>query len=139
MTNTPDTDCHTLAELFEKACLTYGNRQCIGTREFFREEDEPQPNGKVFKKVRQQKYAGLIGSCLILLIWHCLIQNILGDYEWKTYNQVFEEVKSLGRGLSATGLSPSQSVLIFAETRADWMVAAQACFRQNFPGLCIEF
>ena len=33
--------------------MKYGNEQCLGTRQFFREEDEVQPNGKVFKKVSQ--------------------------------------------------------------------------------------
>lgn len=52
ITNTPNSDCHTLPELFEKAALKYKDDACVGTREFFREEDEVQPNGKVFKKVR---------------------------------------------------------------------------------------
>ncbi|KAF6040391.1 ACSL3 [Bugula neritina] len=108
LTTTPDADCHTLPELFEKACMKYADQPCVGTRQFFREEDEVQPNGKVFKKC------------------------ILGEYEWKTYAEVMEEVKGLGRGLSLSGMSPSMSILIFAETRADWMIAAQACFRQNF-------
>ena len=43
-------------------------------------------------------------------------------------------VKGLGRGLAKTGMAPSNYILIFAETRADWMVAAQACFRQNYAG-----
>lgn len=52
ISSTPDSDCETLAELFEKAATRYKDEPCVGTREFFREEDEEQPNGKVFKKVR---------------------------------------------------------------------------------------
>lgn len=51
ISNTPDSSCHTLPELFEKAAIRYKDDACLGTREFFREEDEVQPNGKVFKKV----------------------------------------------------------------------------------------
>lgn len=63
-----------------------------------------------------------------------LLQCILGEYEWESYSDVLEDVKGLGRGLALTGMSPSMFILIFAETRADWMIAAQACFRQNFAG-----
>lgn len=58
----------------------------------------------------------------------------MGEYEWKTYGEVLQEVKEFGRGLTETGMSPTKLILIFAETRADWMIAAQACFRQNFTG-----
>ncbi|XP_067949293.1 long-chain-fatty-acid--CoA ligase 4-like [Watersipora subatra] len=109
LTTTPDADCQTLAELFEKSVLKYGEQPCLGTRQFFREEDELQPNGKVFKK------------------------SILGEYDWTSYNEVMQDVKNFGRGLALSGLSPTMYVLIFAETRADWIIAAQACFRQNFP------
>jgi len=65
---------------------------------------------------------------------HLLLQFILGDYEFKTFGRVFEEALALGRGLATTGMVPRRNILIFAETRADWIVAALACFRQNFPG-----
>ena len=40
----------------------------------------------------------------------------------------------MGRGLAASGMSPAKNILIFAETRADWIIAALACFRQNYTG-----
>lgn len=79
-----------------------------------------------------QEFNDFYSECFVL-------QSILGDYEWKTYGEVFDEVKYLGRGLAAAGMTPSKHVLIFAETRADWMIAAQACFRQNFQGIAIIY
>lgn len=42
----------TLDKMFEYAASRFPKRDCLGTREVLSEEDELQPNGKVFKKVR---------------------------------------------------------------------------------------
>lgn len=42
----------TLDKMFEYAAMRFPQRDCLGTREVLSEEDELQPNGKVFKKVR---------------------------------------------------------------------------------------
>lgn len=42
----------TLDKMFKFAARRFPNRDCLGTREVLSEEDELQPNGKVFKKVR---------------------------------------------------------------------------------------
>lgn len=41
----------TMAKLLEFVNKRYPNKRCLGTREIFGEEDEAQPNGRVFKKV----------------------------------------------------------------------------------------
>jgi len=61
-------------------------------------------------------------------------QLMLGQYHWMNFDEVNQRVDSFGQGLMALGLQPRQYVLIFAETRAEWMVAVQAAFRYNFPG-----
>ncbi len=64
------------------------------------------------------------------------LQAILANhYEWLTYDEVNEKAVSLGSGLQALGQQPRKNICIFAETKADWMIAAQACFKYNFPGL----
>ena len=83
----------------------------MGTRELLSEEDEMQPNGRVFKKV------------------------ILGNYEWMTYNEAYDNVKRISSGLNAIGIQPKEFVIIFAETKAEWMLGAQACFMRNYPGM----
>ena len=42
----------TLPDCFERVCDVYPDRRALGTRELLSEMDEKQPNGKVFKKVR---------------------------------------------------------------------------------------
>lgn len=51
----------TLDKMFEYAATLFPQRDCLGTREVLSEEDELQPNGKIFKKVRDiqfKKYTG---------------------------------------------------------------------------------
>ncbi|NWJ03643.1 ACSL4 ligase, partial [Crypturellus undulatus] len=105
--NIPGAD--TLDKLFDHALARFGKKDCLGTREILSEENEMQPNGKVFKKL------------------------ILGTYKWLSYEEVNQKVNHLGSGLAALGLTPRSTVVIFCETRAEWMIAALACFKYNFP------
>lgn len=43
--------------------------------------------------------------------------------------------ENFGRGLRAQGHQPHENIIIFAETRVEWMVAAMGCFKQSIP-LC---
>lgn len=45
----------TLDKVFEYAATRFPHRDCLGTREVISEEDERQSNGKVFKKVQNDK------------------------------------------------------------------------------------
>ncbi|NXA95096.1 ACSL4 ligase, partial [Melanocharis versteri] len=105
--NIPGAD--TLDKLFDDALAKFGKKDCLGTREILSEENEMQPNGKVFKKL------------------------ILGTYRWLSYEEVNEKMTRLGNGLTALGLSPKSTVVIFCETRAEWMIVALTCFKYNFP------
>lgn len=42
----------TLDKLFDHAVSKFGKKESLGTREILSEENEMQPNGKVFKKVK---------------------------------------------------------------------------------------
>ncbi|XP_077415263.1 long-chain-fatty-acid--CoA ligase 3b isoform X2 [Vanacampus margaritifer] len=99
----------TLDKVFEYAAKRFPRRDCLGTREVLSEEDELQPNGKVFKKV------------------------ILGNYNWLSYDETYQAARMFGSGLAALGQKPQRNIAIFCETRAEWIVAAQACFMYNFP------
>ncbi|KAG9343144.1 hypothetical protein JZ751_014116 [Albula glossodonta] len=101
--------CDTLDKVFEYAARRFPRRHCLGTREVISEEDEPQPNGKVFKKV------------------------ILGEYQWLSYEEAYQAAVRFGSGLAALGQRPQYNIAIFCETRAEWIIAAQACFMNNFP------
>ena len=63
---------------------------------------------------------------LIFIIFRKLI---LGDYRWMTYEDADQLADNVGRGLRVLGLTPNKPICIFADTRAEWLVTAQACFR----------
>ncbi|XP_061574754.1 long-chain-fatty-acid--CoA ligase 3a [Cololabis saira] len=99
----------TLDKMFEYAATRFPDKDCLGTREVISEEDERQSNGKVFKKV------------------------VLGEYQWLSYKEALTAAVQLGSGLAALGQRPKTNIAIFCETRAEWLIAAQACFAYNFP------
>ncbi|KAG7464958.1 hypothetical protein MATL_G00171120 [Megalops atlanticus] len=99
----------TLDKLFDHAVKRFGEADCLGTRDVLSTENETQPSGKVFKKL------------------------ILGKYRWMSYQDVDVAVSEFGSGLAALGQQPRSTIAIFCETRAEWMITAQACFRRNFP------
>uniref|UniRef100_A0A674B0C9 long-chain-fatty-acid--CoA ligase n=1 Tax=Salmo trutta TaxID=8032 RepID=A0A674B0C9_SALTR len=99
----------TLDKVMDYGAARFPERNCLGTREVLSEEDELQPNGKVFKKV------------------------ILGEYQWMSYEETHQAAVCFGSGLAALGQRPQCNIAIFCETRAEWMIAAQACFIYNFP------
>ncbi|TRY89735.1 hypothetical protein DNTS_027612 [Danionella cerebrum] len=99
----------TLDKLFDHAVKKFGQEPCLGSREVLSEEEEQQSNGKIFKKL------------------------VLGDYSWMNYDAVSQAVEAFGSGLAALGQKPQQTIAIFCETRPEWMITAQTCFRRNFP------
>lgn len=103
----------TLDVLFRHSVEQHGDRGCMGTRELLSEEDEVQPNGRIFKKV------------------------ILGEYKWLSYNEAYDHARRISSGIKALGVETGEFVVIFAETKAEWMLSAQACFMRNFPVVTI--
>ncbi|XP_050309994.1 long-chain-fatty-acid--CoA ligase 4 isoform X6 [Anthonomus grandis grandis] len=99
----------TMVKLLEFVANKYPNKRCLGTREILGEEDEKQSNGRIFKKFN------------------------MGEYRWKTFSEVNMLASNLGKGLRELGCKPRENVVIFAETRAEWMIAAHGLFKQNIP------
>lgn len=99
----------TLEKVFNYVAKTYTSKRCLGTRQILSEEDEVQQNGRVFKKYN------------------------LGDYKWKTFTEAERTAANFGRGLRELGQKPRENIVIFAETRAEWMIAAHGCFKQAMP------
>jgi len=104
-----DAGVDTMAKCFKFGLDKHTHKSCLGTRELLDEQDETQPNGKVFKK------------------WK------LGDYRWNSYVDVDIQSTNFGKGLRELGQLYKQNICIFADTKTEWMVAAQACFKQTFP------
>lgn len=99
----------TMVKMFDFVSRKYPNKRCLGTRQILAEDDEVQPNGRVFKKYN------------------------MGDYKWKTFSEVNVLASNFGKGLRELGNRPGENMVIFAETRAEWMIAAHGLFKQNIP------
>ncbi|XP_069684265.1 fatty acid CoA ligase Acsl3-like isoform X1 [Periplaneta americana] len=99
----------TMEKMLHYVAKLHKDKRCLGTREIIAEEDEIQPNKRVFKKY------------------------VMGEYKWKTFQEVEGLAASFGRGLRLLGQVPRANVVIFAETRAEWLVAAHGCFKQSIP------
>ncbi|KAI6193899.1 AMP-binding domain-containing protein [Aphelenchoides besseyi] len=109
--NNPN-DFSSLGDLWDKGVTKYANNRCMGTRELI-EGEEKQQKGKTFQ------------------------QLTLGDYEFHTFEEVDERVKALAFGLKTFELKKGDYVVIFAETRADWMQTALACFKSGYPVITV--
>jgi long-chain acyl-CoA synthetase len=103
----------TLEKMFNFVTKIHQTKRCLGTRQILSEQDEMQANGRVFKKYQ------------------------MGDYRWTNYIETERMAAAFGRGLRELGNVPKKNVVIFAETRAEWMVSAHGCFKQNIPVVTI--
>ncbi|XP_020110307.1 long chain acyl-CoA synthetase 9, chloroplastic-like [Ananas comosus] len=97
----------TLAELFEMCCTRYAHTPLFGSRKLISREIEVNSEGKSFEKLH------------------------LGDYEWLSYGEAFNVVCHFASGLVQIGHGKDERVAIFAETRAEWQIALQGCFRRS--------
>uniref|UniRef100_A0A0E0R4Q5 4-coumarate--CoA ligase n=1 Tax=Oryza rufipogon TaxID=4529 RepID=A0A0E0R4Q5_ORYRU len=103
----------TLAELFEQSCEQYVYMPLLGTRKLISREMEAARDGRSFEKLH------------------------LGQYEWKSYADAFKTVCNFSSGLVRIGHLRDERVAIFADTRAEWQIALQACFRQSITVVTI--
>lgn len=95
-----------IGELFSKCFQLYGEKRCYGLREVFGEEDQKQLNGKVFKKL------------------------ILSDeYKWLSFYEANQRIDDIAQGFLSNGIKSGDKVIVFAETRMEWILSAQALFR----------
>jgi len=100
----------TLVKLFDLSSRDpqKSSRPQLGTRQIVRMEEEKNPKtGKVFTKL------------------------VLGDYQWISLKQVNANSKNFGLGLRALDVPARSKVAIYADTRAEWLVAARGCFQHS--------
>jgi len=97
----------TMDKVFDYVSKTYGAKDGLGTREILKEEEEKQPNGKIFKKF------------------------VLGKFIWRSFEDFASEATIVSQALRNLGLNPRDKVAILAETRAEWILTAYACFKNN--------
>ncbi|KAL3125352.1 hypothetical protein niasHT_000942 [Heterodera trifolii] len=102
-------DCPTLGKIWDKAAQLHCGHNCMGTRDILNVIEEQQPDGKAFQKLA------------------------LGKYNWMNYEHVDEVIVEVASGLSNLGIVQGQKVVIFSETRKEWMISAIACFKLGLP------
>lgn len=113
LVETPWDGADTLAALFEQACKMHASQKLLGTRCIIKKELEPSSDGRSFEKLT------------------------LGNYAWLSYSDAFEQSCNFASGIVALGHQKGERCAIFAETRADWFIALQGCFRHNFSVVTI--
>lgn len=97
-------------EIARQAAARGPDVNMLGYREILAVEEEKQSNGKVLKKLRMRN-----------------------EYTWITYRQMIERVDRMANGLLSIGLKSNDSIVIFAETRPEWLISAVACFKIKAP------
>ena len=95
-----------IPELYQNAMKHHSSKKCYGFRQVFGEEEEKQPNGKVFRKM------------------------VLNDkYTWVTFKETDQKITELAAGLSSKGIKQGDRVVLFAETRPEWILSLHAALR----------
>ncbi|XP_078171188.1 long chain acyl-CoA synthetase 8-like isoform X2 [Carex rostrata] len=97
----------TLASLFEQACEKFSEHPYLGTRRLISREVIESNDGRKFEKLH------------------------LGEYEWENYGAVFSRVCNFASGVVQMGHDLDSHLAIFSDTRAEWLIASQGCFRQS--------
>ncbi|AQK57134.1 Long chain acyl-CoA synthetase 8 [Zea mays] len=103
----------TMSALFEMASKKYSRQRCLGTRKLIKREFMESSDGRKFEKLH------------------------LGEYEWDTYTEAFNRACNFSSGLIKMGHDLDSHAAIFSDTRAEWIIAAQGCFRQNLTVVTI--
>jgi len=95
-------------QVIEAAAKKFGPKRCAGQRKLIKVH-KVEENGRMFEKY-----------------------ELANHYDWITYDQYFERVKAVGRGIHRLANPESQDyMIIYAETQRDWMISAYAGFSRN--------
>lgn len=99
----------TFDQMIRKVIKHFGSKNAVGYRKILRKNFEKQSNGKTFLKF-----------------------NLASEYTWLSYNQYNLRIENLMKGLIGTvGIKAGDIVMIFMETRLEWMLMANACYRMG--------
>ncbi|KAM7271834.1 hypothetical protein ACFE04_031048 [Oxalis oulophora] len=96
-----------LAAMLEQSVKKHSEERFLGMRKLIGKDFVTASDGRKFEKLH------------------------LGEYEWQSYGEVFDRVCNFASGLITFGHNADNRVAIFAETRAEWLIAFYGCFRQN--------
>ncbi|CAF1425087.1 unnamed protein product [Adineta steineri] len=103
----PNESIKTLADIPDYTCVHHPDKETFGVRQILDIQDEQQTNGKIFKKF------------------------ILGEYKFQTFRQIYKRIENIGRGLLSLNLTLGDKILIYSETRYEWLLTAFSAFRHG--------
>ncbi|CAN4094513.1 unnamed protein product [Withania somnifera] len=89
------------------------NKRCLGTRKLVSRDFITAKDGRKFEKLH------------------------LSEYHWESYGQIFDRACNFASGLVKLRHDVETRTAIFSETRAEWIIAFQGCFRQNITVVTI--
>ncbi|ETN80559.1 AMP-binding enzyme [Necator americanus] len=135
--------CRTIADQWNEAVRKFQRSDCFGTREVLSISKEKKTSGKIFEKViliskpaqnfvhRWSKGKKSITKDHVRRTEE--LQWEMGEYHWKSFEEVDKRTNLVASGLSSLGLDKNDKVVLFAETREEWMTTAIGCFKSCFP------
>ena len=89
----------TVEKMFNFVCSKHQTKACIGTRHIISvDEEDHMGTGKIIKKYG------------------------MGDYNWISYENVFNRALSFGKGVKELGYSSGTKVVIYADTRGKYII-----------------
>ncbi|CAF1414864.1 unnamed protein product, partial [Adineta steineri] len=103
----PNESIKTLADIPDYTLVHHPDKETFGVRQILDIQDEQQTNGKIFKKF------------------------ILGEYKFQTFRQIYKRIENIGRGLLSLNLTLGDKILIYSETRYEWLLTAFSAFRHG--------
>ena len=70
-----------------------------------------------------------MNSLLYIFYKICFFQD--DKYTWQSYEEVGNRINRVASGLYSMGLRPGDKVMIYADTCAEWLITALACFKSS--------
>lgn len=96
----------TIPDVFRHTAAKYSTKDCLGTRQVLLRHRSTF-EGKPMEKLE------------------------LGDYKWLTYSQMYESAQAVGWALRDMGYTLGDRIAVFAETRAEWLMAAVGILQER--------
>ncbi|KJH46143.1 CoA ligase 4 family protein [Dictyocaulus viviparus] len=99
----------TVDKVWRHVVELYDEAPALGTRQLLTVHEDATNVGRIFEK------------------WE------MGEYEWMSYREVEAKIANIAPSLKDLTEGIEAKLVIFAETRAHWLITALSCFRANIP------
>lgn len=104
-----EANIRTMDKVWKYAAQQFAKKRCLGTRKIIEEKKVDGPNGKKFTKLVMDS-----------------------QYQWTNYEDIYHQSTYVGRGLQMLGMKSRDKLVMYCDTKAEWMITAVGCFKFNF-------